>query len=112
MNRITLTIHLDLPEGVQATPDITYGSRPAAPSGPTPAAVPPPPAAGAWACPEHGTSKVVPAGVSQKTGKPYNAFTACGEQGCDQKPPRGQSPSQPPPLPQGGEQFDDLPFDR
>jgi hypothetical protein len=111
MNRITLTIHLDLPEGVQATPDITYGSRPAAPSGPTPAAVPPPPAAGAWACPEHGTSKVVPAGTSKKTGKPYNAFTACGEQGCDQKPPRGQSPSQPPPLPTppAGD-FDDLPF--
>lgn len=41
-----------------------------------------------WVCPVHGTSKVVPAGVSKKTGKPYNAFTACGEQGCNEKPGR------------------------
>lgn len=41
-----------------------------------------------WVCPVHGTSKVVPAGVSKKTGKPYNAFTACGEIGCNEKPGR------------------------
>lgn len=40
-------------------------------------------------CPIHGTPwKVVPAGVSKKTGKPYDAFQACSTQGCDQRPPR------------------------
>ena len=42
----------------------------------------------AWQCPEHGGSKVVPAGVSKKTGRPYQAFVVCDEQGCDRKPPR------------------------
>lgn len=43
---------------------------------------------GGWVCPVHGTSKVVPAGVSKRTNKPYDAFVACPERGCDQKPPR------------------------
>lgn len=113
MNEVTITITVRLPDGV--TPDVSYGAatpaRPAGPSAPPPAAVAPPPAAGGWVCPEHGTFKVVPAGTSKKTGKPYNAFTACGEQGCDQKPPRGSGPAQyVPAAPTGGEQFDDLPF--
>lgn len=38
-------------------------------------------------CPVHRVPwKVVPAGVSKKTGKPYAAFTACPERGCDQRP--------------------------
>ena len=41
-----------------------------------------------WSCPTHHSSKVVPAGVSKKTGKPYQAFVVCGEQGCEQRPPR------------------------
>ena len=41
-----------------------------------------------WQCPIHHGSKVVPAGVSKKSGKPYQAFIVCSEQGCDQKPPR------------------------
>lgn len=41
-----------------------------------------------WVCPEHGTVKTVPAGVSSKTGKPYEAFQACTEYGCNEKPPR------------------------
>jgi len=41
-----------------------------------------------WSCPIHHSSKVVPAGVSKKTGKPYQAFVVCNEPGCDQKPPR------------------------
>lgn len=41
-----------------------------------------------WQCPIHHGSKVVPAGVSKKTGKPYQAFVVCSEPGCDQKPPR------------------------
>jgi hypothetical protein len=43
-----------------------------------------------WKCPEHGTSRTVPAGVSQRTGQAYDAFVACGEFGCKQKPPRVQ----------------------
>jgi len=41
-----------------------------------------------WSCPVHHGSKVVPAGVSKKTGKPYQAFVACSEPGCNEKPPR------------------------
>ena len=41
-----------------------------------------------WRCPEHGGSRIVPAGVSGKTGKPYAAFVVCAEQRCEQKPPR------------------------
>ena len=41
-----------------------------------------------WQCPQHHSSKVVPAGVSKKSGKPYQAFVVCGEQGCEQRPPR------------------------
>lgn len=41
-----------------------------------------------WVCPVHGAMKVVPAGVSQRTGKPYQAFVACPERGCSEKPPR------------------------
>jgi MoxR-like ATPase len=35
-----------------------------------------------WVCPTHGTSKIVPAGVSKVTGKPYASFRACGAMGC------------------------------
>ena len=38
-------------------------------------------------CPVHRVPwKTVPAGVSKKTGKPYAAFLACPERGCDQRP--------------------------
>ena len=40
-----------------------------------------------WSCPVHHGSKVVPAGVSRKTGKPYSEFIACSEPGCNEKPP-------------------------
>jgi len=40
-------------------------------------------------CEIHGVEmKTVPAGVSKKTGKPYNSFLACPEQGCNYRPPR------------------------
>ena len=43
----------------------------------------------AGVCPIHATPwKVVPAGVSKKTGNAYEAFRACSTQGCDQRPPR------------------------
>jgi hypothetical protein len=44
---------------------------------------------GGWVCPDHGSFKVIPAGVSKRTGKAYNAFTVCDETGCNKKPPRG-----------------------
>lgn len=41
----------------------------------------------ATACPVHGQPwKLVPAGVSSKTGRPYAAFWACPESGCREKP--------------------------
>lgn len=42
-----------------------------------------------WVCPQHGTVKVVPGGVSKRTGNPYDPFFSCTEQNCNQKPPRG-----------------------
>lgn len=38
-----------------------------------------------WACPIHDDVKIVPAGVSRRTGRPYKAFYACPVAGCDQK---------------------------
>ncbi len=38
-------------------------------------------------CPVHHVAwKTVPAGTSQRTGKPYSAFLACPERGCNEKP--------------------------
>ena len=38
-------------------------------------------------CPiHHQPWKVVPAGISKKTGKSYDAFRACSVSGCDQRP--------------------------
>lgn len=43
-------------------------------------------------CPIHGVPfKTVPAGVSKSTGRPYNAFEACPERGCKEKPPKVHS---------------------
>lgn len=49
---------------------------------------PAPPEPDGW-CPVHEQDwKLVPAGVSQKSGKRYNAFWACPERGCTERPPR------------------------
>jgi hypothetical protein len=38
-------------------------------------------------CPVHQVPwKVVPAGVSRRTGRPYEAFRACPQTGCEEKP--------------------------
>lgn len=38
-------------------------------------------------CPTHNEAwKLVPAGISKKTGNPYEAFRACPIRGCDQRP--------------------------
>lgn len=40
-------------------------------------------------CPIHNVSwKLVPAGVSKRTGNSYDAFLACPTAGCTQRPPR------------------------
>jgi hypothetical protein len=40
-------------------------------------------------CPIHNVPwKLVPAGISKKTGNEYSAFKACSTAGCDQRPPR------------------------
>ena len=72
----------------------TAASRPVTP--PSPAAVAgaerlahlPEPDPG-WTCPIHGTRRVVPAGVSAKTGQPYPAFVTCEVRDCRERPPRG-----------------------
>jgi hypothetical protein len=55
-----------------------------------------------WVCPEHGGVKVVPAGVSAATNKPYAAFKACPVYGCKHTedrdagaPPAAQMPAPP-----------------
>ena len=41
----------------------------------------------AGACPIHGQPwKVVPGGISKKTGKSYDSFRACPVRGCNEKP--------------------------
>ena len=98
MSRITITVSIDVPEG--ASIDISPLSQAPAgeisspPAGATLTELParttsfaPAPQV-EWTCPLHGTRKVIPAGVSKKTGKPYGSFVACGENNCDEKPPR------------------------
>lgn len=51
-----------------------------------------------WTCPIHGSYKVVPAGTSKRTLRPYPAFVVCGEQGCEQKPGRGEGALKPKPV--------------
>lgn len=48
-------------------------------------------AASTWTCPAHGQVKIVPAGTSSKTGRPYSAFRACPVFGCQHT--EGKSPS-------------------
>lgn len=42
----------------------------------------------AWSCPDHGPGRLIPAGISQRTGKPYKAFWTCVERDCPNKPAR------------------------
>jgi hypothetical protein len=97
MSRVTITIHVDLPEGM--TPDVEYGAPslvepeyvhaplPEIPQYDPDEIVRPSAVASQGGCPVHHVAwKTVPAGISKKTGKPYSAFQACPERGCDQKP--------------------------
>ena len=45
-------------------------------------------------CPVHDEPwKIVPAGISKSTGKPYNSFKACPVKGCTERPPRAPRPN-------------------
>jgi hypothetical protein len=96
----TITITIEVPEGVA----VAVGGQRAAPSaGPFPKP-------GSDVCPEHNEPwKHVPAGVSKKTGKSYNAFWACPEMGCNARPAIGWKPPVQDIAP-GGDDFDEVPF--
>ncbi len=95
MPRVTLTIHLDVPDGM--VPDIEYASGPApakaqaavAHSAAADEPELPPIEQLVAGCPVHNVPwKTVPAGVSKKSGKSYDSFQACSEMGCNEKPRR------------------------
>lgn len=98
MSRV-ITIRLEIPEGVEfriggdpsddaddeplppaswneiSPPEPTFRTIPAAHPGST------------TGCPVHRLAwRTVPAGVSKRTGRPYQAFVACPEAGCDERP--------------------------
>lgn len=51
---------------------------------------PDPPEPEGW-CPVHDVNwRLVPGGVSKKTGRPYNSFWACPEKGCNERPQRDE----------------------
>jgi predicted RNA-binding Zn-ribbon protein involved in translation (DUF1610 family) len=75
-----------------------------------PAFVPPLATGTPWTCPTHRQSKIVPAGISKKSGRPYGSFAACPVEGCGEKGPFGSAPSAPEPVTYGGAALDDLPF--
>ena len=99
MNRI-ITIRLEIPDGVDVRIDGNRRDNPTEPL-PPPAGWDDPddlepvfrPVAVArngdasGSCPVHRLPwRTVPAGVSKRTGRPYAAFTACPEAGCDERP--------------------------
>jgi hypothetical protein len=71
-------------------------------------------------CPLHGAWKLVPAGSNQERGTSWDAFWACEERGCTNKPSkdwvethppdRGGSTPPPPTEAPSSDEFDDLPF--
>lgn len=76
----TIVITLQVPDGVNV--QVSQGGGNERPF--VPREAPPEPDG---VCPVHGAEwKLVPAGTSKKTGKPYNAFWVCSERGCDEKP--------------------------
>lgn len=90
MNRVTITLTIDLPDGV--VPDVAYGS-----DEPPHLLEAPPydrdevvhstlPAPTSPRCQLHGEMHRYPAGVSKKTGKPFNASWRCDANGCTTAP--------------------------
>jgi hypothetical protein len=98
MPDLTITLTISIPDGA------TVAVRPTAGI-----AVPASSLGNPSICPVHNVSwHFVPGGVSQRTGKPYNAFWACPEQGCKKRPPSGWRPpaSAAPPDVTPGDDFD------
>ncbi len=93
MSRITITLHIDVPDGM--VPDVDYQDAPAdipphaLPAWPAPAYDPDemvrPVANPAPGCPQHGAMSRFPAGVN-KAGKAYNASWRCAVKDCQTKP--------------------------
>lgn len=79
MSTVTITVTIDVPEGAAL-----HVGQSASTNGPPLTAIE---SESGWVCPEHGGARVVPAGVSKKTGKPYSAFRVCVRQECEQKEP-------------------------
>lgn len=80
----TITITITVPDGVEVS---VGGAAPARPFVERPA--PPKPVG---YCPDHDVEwRLVPGGISKKTGKPYNPFWACPERGCNNKPPKDEN---------------------
>jgi len=86
-----IVIRISVPDGVEVRVNTT-GNGQAQPQGRT-FVQRPDPAYPGGNCPEHGTEwRLVPAGLSKTkvdndgNPKPYNAFWACSEYGCNQKP--------------------------
>lgn len=97
MNRVTITLHIDLPDGV--IPVVDYGTPTMLDEVPLPEAprydaderLPATPFMNAAlsnvpGCPQHGLMTRWPAGISKKTQKPYGASWRCNVQGCDTRP--------------------------
>lgn len=102
MSRITLTIHLDVPDGVEVHSVGAVGvgvtDEPEYVNAPLPSSPPPdlfaeaqrvfaqdaaPQPAGPPLCPDgHGAMVYRPAGTSKRTGKPYDAFYGCSNRDC------------------------------
>ena len=81
-----IVIRITIPDGASLVSD-AGGSRPFVerPTPPKPSGV----------CPIHAeTWKLIPAGVSKKSGRRYNAFYVCPENGCDEKPSREEEEGQ------------------
>lgn len=77
-----IIIRIIAPDGVDVRVDTGGGAE-------RPFVERPAPPQPAGYCPIHDTDwKLVPGGVSKKTGKRYNPFWACPERGCNEKPQR------------------------
>ena len=92
-----ITIRLEIPDGI----DVRFGSAADDQSDPLPPSWIPQEepdevrtivagrnGSAMGSCPLHRVPwRMVPAGISKKTGRPYSAFVTCPEPGCDERPP-------------------------
>ncbi len=99
----TITITIQVPDGVNVSVNQSDGQRAQPQQQDRPFVARPAPPQPDGVCPVHDTDwKLVPAGVSKKVtnadGSPkrYNAFWACPERGCNEKPEftRSEEPSE------------------